>query len=374
MRSNCCQSWSPATSLQRAMADPFSPGLLQRLPEPPRKAAVLRASRIGDFLCAYPAFRALRLALPNTELSIITLPILEDLALRCPYFNRYIPFPGYPGLAEQFFDPRKAVQFFQEMQAEGFDLAVQMQGSGVYANPFTLMVGAKFTAGYIRLGDRPGKLDAALLYPESGHEIGRSLALAEFLGASRQGEKLEFPLWEADQRAAEELLRGAARPILGMHPSARQKIRRWPVERFTRAGCELQRMLGGTLVLIGEAEERRAAEEVLRKAGGRGINLCGRTPLGVLGAVIDRMDVFITNDTGPAHIAYARQTPTITIYGGGDFERYRPSHPGPFSSLIHPIDCRPCDYTECPIGYQCLDSITVEMVLEQAISLRKAAM
>ena len=110
--------------------DPFAPGLLRRLPAPPRTVALLRASRIGDFLCAVPAFRALRATLPEAEIAIITLPLLCELALRSPYLDRVIPFPGFPGIAEQFFDARRCVGFFQEMQAERFDLAIQMQGIG----------------------------------------------------------------------------------------------------------------------------------------------------------------------------------------------------------------------------------------------------
>jgi len=121
------------------MSDPFTPGLLSRLGETPRKVVVLRASRIGDFLCSTPAFRALRTALPGAEITMITLPLLQDLVTRSPHLDRFIPFPGFPGIAEQFFDARRAVQFFQEMQAEHFDLAVQMQGSGIYSNPFRLL-------------------------------------------------------------------------------------------------------------------------------------------------------------------------------------------------------------------------------------------
>src|SRR5689334_9514800 len=114
-----------------ADSDPFAPGLLGRLPAPPRTVALVRASRIGDFLCAVPAFRALRAALPGAAITIVTLPLLRDLALRSPYLDHYAPFPGFPGLAEQFFDARRATAFFQRMQDHQFDLAVQMQGSGV---------------------------------------------------------------------------------------------------------------------------------------------------------------------------------------------------------------------------------------------------
>ena len=137
--------------------DPFRPGLLNELARPPEKIVILRASRIGDFINGSPAFRALRGAFPGAKIDLITLPMLEGLAQRLGCFDEIIPFPGYPGLAEQFFDPARALAFFQEMQAEQFDLAIQMQGSGVYSNPFTLMLGARRTAGFVRPGDPAGR-------------------------------------------------------------------------------------------------------------------------------------------------------------------------------------------------------------------------
>ena len=76
------------------MNDPFSPGLLSRLPESPRKIVLLRASRIGDFLCATPAYRALRMALPDAEITMITLPMLQDLVLRSPHLDRFVALRG----------------------------------------------------------------------------------------------------------------------------------------------------------------------------------------------------------------------------------------------------------------------------------------
>ena len=197
----------PPTSMQTG---PAAPGLLTRLPEPPRKVALLRASRIGDFLCATPAFRALRKALPQAEITMITRPLLRGLVERSPHLDRFIAFPGFPGIAEQFFDARGAVEFFRAMQAERFDLAIQMQGSGVYSNPFILLLGAHATAGFIRRGDGSGRLDAALPIADRGSEARRLLALAAFLGAAPQGEETEFPLWREDHLEAETLLAGCA--------------------------------------------------------------------------------------------------------------------------------------------------------------------
>ena len=344
------------------MNDPFAPGLLSRLSEAPRKVVVLRASRIGDFLCAVPAFRALRMALPGAEITMITLPLLRELVERCPYLDRFVAFPGFPGIAEQFFDARRTVRFFEEMQKERFDLGVQMQGSGVYSNPFMLMLGAKVTAGFVREGDPAGQLDAALVVPQEEHEVRQMLAMTSFLGAPAQGEETEFPLWPEDYAAAEALLRDAERPLIGLHAAARDATRRWTVERFAALGNALWRRHGGTIVILGDCEERVVGEML----DGPCVNLMGKTSLAQLGGVIAGLSVLLTNDTGPAHIAYALGTPTVTIFGSANPKRYAPLRQGPYRILVHDVPCRPCGYTVCPIGYRCLEGVTVDQALDAA--------
>lgn len=348
------------------MADPFSPGLLHRIEEAPSKVAVICASRIGDFLCAVPAIRALRTALPGAQFTLIGLPLVAELAARSPHLDYFEPFPGYPGIAEQFFDARRTLDFFVRMQTENFGLAVQLHGTGVYSNPFALMLGARFTAGFVRQGDGPGRLDAALPMPAGQHALKRNLALAEFLGAPAQGEYGEFPLLPDDHAAAAALLAGAERPLIGLHPSARDAIKRWPPERFAAAGAELQRLCGGTLVVVGGPGDVEVAEMVSRQAGGNVLNVAGREPLGEMGAVIFRLDVLITNDSGPAHMAYALDTPSVTVFGGTS-----PGEWGPLDERIHrviayEVPCRPCNYQVCPIGYTCLQGVSVPEVVAAA--------
>lgn len=353
------------------MDNPFASGLLWRLPEAPRKIALLRASRIGDFLCAIPAFRALRRALPDAEIAMITLPMLRDLALRLPHFDRVIEFPGFPGIAEQFFDARRTTLFFQKMQEEHFDLAIQMQGSGVNSNPFALLLGAKATAGFVREGDPAGRLAAALPYPRNVHEVRCVLALTSFLGAPEQGEELEFPLWRADHDEAAALVQGAEPPLIGLHAAARDATRRWSLERFAEAARELRRRYGGTIIILGEPEEMASGAELEQQVGAPSLNLVGKTTLVTLGAVIARLSLLITNDTGPAHIAYALRTPTVTIFGAGNPATNGPLQDGPYRVLAHPVPCRPCGYTLCPIGYPCLDGVTVPQVMAAAQEIIK---
>ncbi|NLG96988.1 MAG: glycosyltransferase family 9 protein [Chloroflexi bacterium] len=345
--------------------DPLAPGLLQEIP-PPRSVVILKASRIGDYINATPAVRALRKALPQAAFTMITLPALRDLAERSPHIDHYAEFPGYPGIAEQLFEPARALAFFREMQARRFDLAVQLQGSGVYANPFLLMLGARRAAGFIRENDPPGRLDAALPWPETGHEIRRSLALSEFLGAPADGLQTEFPLRQEDHEEAERLLNRVPPPWIGVHTAARDLTRRWPLERFAAAATLLQKRNGGTIILVGEPRDREQSGAALAESAQPFLNLAGCTTLPQTGAVLKRLSVFITNDTGPAHIAYAVNAPTVTIFGGGDPLRNGPLLPGPFRILAHEVPCRPCDTGTCPIDLLCLRQITVNQVVQAA--------
>jgi ADP-heptose:LPS heptosyltransferase len=341
------------------------PGFLSAFSTSPRKIALVRPSRIGDFVCASPALRALKAGLPGAEIAMITLPMFRDLVERLPYIDRFIEFPGYPGLASQFFEARKATRFFEEMQAENFDLAIQLQGSGVYSNPFTLMLGAKKTVGFLRPGDPRDALDGAITFPQRGHEVERLLAMIDFLDLPRQGTETEFPLLDVDLMAANKMLAGSKKPLVGIHPAAHSLTRRWPLDRFAQVARTLRQRTGGTLVILAGPGETGLAAQLERMLAQESVlNLAGKTSLMELGGVIKQLDVLVTNDSGPAHISYALRIPTVTIWGGEDLERYGPPPEGPFHAAVHPIDCRPCTYEKCPIGYVCLENVSVEEVFK----------
>ena len=341
--------------------DPFAPKLLERLPFPIHKVVLLRASRIGDFLCAVPALRALRARLPAAELSMITVPLLQEVAARLPSLDHVWPFPGFPGIAEQLFDARTATHFFQQIQRERFDLALQMQGTGVYSNPFALLLGARATVGFIRPGDQAGLLDAALPYPHHLHEIRCVLALAEFLGAPSTGEELEFPLSAAERAEAAALLAPWPQPWIGLHPSSRNQSRRWPLHNYLALAEQLLARQGGTILLLGDREAVPAGQFLAQRLQKHCCDLTGSVSLLTLGALIEQLSLLVTNDSGPAHIAYALRTPTVTLFGvSASPQTNGPLQAGPFQLLAAP------SRTDHPGEIQ---SIAVSQVFEAAATL-----
>lgn len=303
------------------------------LSAPLRRIAVVRPGRIGDCICALPALRAIRLARPEAEITLIALPLVAELIERFPPVDRFEPFPGWPGIAEQFFDPRRALAFLARMQERRFDLALQLYGSGVNANPFTLLLGARRTAGFVRPGAGRGPLDASVPLPEAGHEVDRALALPLRLGAPHPGRDAGLALRAPDTAAAARLLAGWPRPLVGLHAGAREDARRWPAERWLRAARGMWRP-GGTLVVLGGEEERTAAAALRAGWGRSALCLAGRTTLPVLAAVVARLDLLLTTDSGPAHVAYAMGTPSVTVFAtAAEAERYAPPS-GPHAAVM----------------------------------------
>jgi ADP-heptose:LPS heptosyltransferase len=289
----------------------------------PRKIAVLRALQLGDLLLAVPALRAIRAEFPYAEITLIGLPWAASFVRRfARYVDRFVEFTGYPGIAEVPVNPERSQQFLVEQRAYAYDLVIQMHGSGRTSDQLALALGGKATAGYYEQNP-PAGLTLGLPYPDDQPEILRNLGLAKLLGCHHLDPTLEFPLYDEDYaEAAHCVPTYAARPLIGIHTGARSSARRWPAEYFAQVADFCARRFNAHIVLTGSPDERSTVHEVMKRMSVEPLNVAGETSLGGLAALISELDLFISNDTGPAHIANALQAPSVTIFGPVDPRRW----------------------------------------------------
>ena len=99
------------------------------------------------------------------------------------------------------------------------------------------------------------------------------------------------------------------------------------------------------------------------------LNLAGKTSMGGLAALISKLDLFISNDTGPSHIANAVDTPSLTIFGPADPRRWAALDQARHPIVRKPVECSPCGYWECPIDHRCLEWLKPEAVIGAAEKL-----
>src|SRR5205823_5845056 len=157
---------------------------------------------LGDMLCAVPALQALRAGLPDATITLLGLPWARAFIERFRhYVDDFLEFPGYPGIPEREPDVRELPAFFTGVQRRRYDLALQMHGSGLVSNPFTVLLGARASAGFFLSGQYCPDERRFLPYDEREPEVLRYLRLMGSLGMPSQGEELEFPILAEDAHA-----------------------------------------------------------------------------------------------------------------------------------------------------------------------------
>lgn len=337
-----------------------------------RKIAIFRALHLGDLLLSIPALRAIRLEFPQAEITLIGLPWAASFAQRFSrYIDRFVEFVGYPGICEVEVVPERTQQFLDEQRAYGYDLVIQMHGSGQTSNPFALALGGRSTIAYYE-NTPPDGLTVGTAYPENWPEVFRNLGLAKLLGCHKLGPRLEFPLLHEDYAEATQLLRRlprADRPWIGIHAGARPPVRRWPAAYFAAVADYFAQHIGAQVILTGSPDDEVIVQPVVELMVTRPISVVGETTLGGLAALIHELDLFISNDTGPAHIANAVDTPSVTIFGPVDPRRWAALNATRHPIVRHPVACSPCTHWECPIDHRCLHWIKPETVIEVAEGL-----
>lgn len=300
-------------------------------PQEIKKIAVFRALQLGDMLCTIPAMKALRFAYPTAEITLIGLPWAKSFTERFQmYFDKFIHFPGYPGLPEQQLNPPAFTAFLDEVQTQNFDLALQMQGNGSVINPMVELFGAKYTAGYSKDGHYAPNNGLFMPYPDHGHEIERHIMLMEFLGIESQGTNLEYPLTTEDYNALDELnLDITPKQYVCIHPGSRGSWRQWPVKYFAALAdyCIEQ---GYNAVITGTNDETVIIDDVTSHMRYKPINTAGRTSMGAVGVLIQNAAMLVSNCTGVSHIASAFKTPSIVISMDGEPQRW-----GPLDKRVH---------------------------------------
>lgn len=338
-----------------------------------RRIAVLRALKLGDLLCLTPALRALRAAAPAARIILIGLPWAHEFAARySAYIDDFLEFPGYPGLPERDFDPVRFTAFLAQARAIGFDLALQLHGSGRIVNALTARLGARYNAGFTEPGAYCPDPERFLPWERGEHEVMRYLRLLEHLGAPARGKQLDFPLTAADQADLAAALGPIELPpgkYICVHPGAQWRSRRWPVERFARTADALAR-LGYRIVLTGAAAERDLTRRVAAAMRRPCLDLAGKTSLGAVARLLRDARLLLSNDTGVSHIAAAVRTPSVVICNGADPGRWAPLDRDRHRTLHHPVECRPCGHVDCPFpSHPCAVGVTVEAVVQTAVSL-----
>lgn len=347
-----------------------------------KKIAVVRANALGDFIFILPTLAALRQTYPEAEIVLLGKSWhVNFLQHRSEIVDRVMVVPSCKGVSEsdryqpQAEDAKPLLQFFEQAQAEHFDLALQLHGGGRYSNPFTLNLGAKFTAGLRTPGATA--LDINIPYIYFQHEVLRYLEVARAVGATTAEIEPKLSVKPSDLAESYQIVPETGKPLVALHPGSTAVRRCWSPANFAQVAQNLLDV-GLQVVVTGTPPEQDLVDNFFaalpKEKRGQVQNLCGALSLNGLAGLLSRCSVVISNDSGPLHLGAAVGSATVGIYWCGNVINagafYRTRHRPLLSwRLDCPVCGTNCINAHCDHEVSFVDDITPTEVTEQALSL-----
>lgn len=168
------------------------------------------------------------------------------------------------------------------------------------------------------------------------------------------------------------------KPTLGLNPGATYgSAKRWYPDKFAQVATSLSST--HDIVIFGGANEVLMAKDIEDILVANGVknytNLAGKTSIKELIQKIAGLSIFITNDSGPMHIASAFKVPTVAIFGPTK-DKETSQWQNPKSTIVrYQIECAPCMKRECPLlHHECMKKVEASMVLDAVDNLLKSTL
>src|SRR5262245_35696789 len=344
----------------------------RRSPEPVRRVLLMRLERIGDLLMILEAIRDARAAWPDAEIDLAVGSWNVPIARLIPQING-LEVADAPWLARA--DSRVShtalINRARAWRRRRYDIVVNFEPD-IRSNLLAWISGAPRRFGYWTGGGGAFLTDAAAYAPASHVSVNARWLVARAAGRSepvsaRPSGIRVIPPPEADAAAVRVL--GARRgPFIGVHASGGRESKQWHLDRFAGVARQLADSRHATIVLTGTPADRPLVDAVRRGLDGVPvIDASGALDLPALGALLARLDLFITSDTGPMHLAAAVGTPLVALFGPSNPIRYGPL--GTHQRVLRiDLPCSPCGRVRLPPercrGHvpDCLDGIAVDTV------------
>jgi len=333
----------------------------------PRKILVRSTNWIGDAIITTPAVRTIRENFPDAKISMLVHPWVADVFSASPHVDEIIHYykkTHHKGLAGMW-------QLGRELSGK-FDMAILLQNA-FEAAFITKIAGIPVRVGYNRdcrglLLTHPVPIDKEI---KKIHQVHYYQHMLEELGLKPGENKLFLQVNEADQEYAAQLVEKIKRsgPVIGLNPGAAYgPAKRWPAEKYAELAAKLCEKYDAAIMVFGTNDDNQAAQTVSNMCSNDIADLTGKTTLGQAIACIQACTAFVTNDSGLMHVGAALATSLVAIFGSTN-----PVTTGPFSDnsvvVRKELACSPCLKTHCKTDFECMEGISVEVVIGKVETL-----
>lgn len=313
-------------------------------PEGINTILVITLSNIGDVILTTPVMDALIKNYPAARIDIITGPNAVSLFTSADYIRDIFSYNKHAGFFEK-------LRLLKALRKRRYDLAVDLRHTAI-----PLFIGARHRTPLLF------KKPAADMYAKDIH-----LAKLKTLDIAIEGADFLIRPSGGDREYIDNILAPykATEDFIAMAPGARSSNKRWGLDGFQEVAAELLKKEGRLLIMVGDNNDRALAESIKSGQADKILNLCGKTSLMQLAALLIRSSLLISNDSAPMHMATAVNTPVVAIFGPTDALRYGPRRKHDFI-LQAARDCLPCKKAQCIYNHECFKLIKPADIMEKA--------
>lgn len=318
----------------------------------PSRVCIIKPSSLGDIIHCLPILPPLRRLLPSAQITWVVNSSFRSLVEGHPDLDRVVTYQrGSSGLSMSGLNASAGL--WRRLWSEHFDLTIDLQG---------LLRSGLMTAAArapIRVGLADAREGARWFYTHlvdaqrlKLHAVDRAILVARALGADVHEPEFKLPITEAETQWARQALANVPRPRLVLNAGARWVTKRWPPEHFAAIARRAAAELGAGLVAVGSPDDRGLVRQMNRHVSPVPLlDLSGQTSLLQLAAIAREAELFLSNDTGPLHLAAAAGAHVVGLYTCTEPRLTGPY--GPRTSTVRSgVWCAPsfrksCDRLEC---------------------------
>ncbi|MCB1114078.1 MAG: lipopolysaccharide heptosyltransferase II [Chlamydiia bacterium] len=330
----------------------------------PKNIIVRMPNWIGDAVMAMPVLADLRHQFPKAKISALCQGGAGELLKHDPRVDEVISFKKPSGFIAHI----KRSPLIENLKKGNYDTGLLLTNSFSSAWMF-FRGGVSNRIGFSK-NLRSWLLNAPIPFPknmETTHLTQTYKKLLSPLGIKPSGTKPDLIVSASEKAEAKKFLEHLGVPddaiLVGVNPGAAYgSAKCWLPDRFHDTAKELLKDPKVWILFFGDQKGRPLTEEVSQDLGDRVINLAGKTTLRELVVYISCLNVLLSNDSGPMHIASALSVPVVALFGSTNDTKTGPINR---SIVIHKhVECSPCYKRECPIDFRCMTKIHTDEVVQ----------
>jgi heptosyltransferase-2 len=341
-----------------------------------KKILIIRTDRIGDVLLSTSVFKVLRKNFPQSHIAVMVRPYARDIVLGNPYIDELVIYDKYGAQRSLL----QSIRFAWHLKKKRFDLALVLHPTN-RAHLIAFFSGIKRRVGF-------NKKLAFLLTDRiehkkqkgQKHELEYTLDIIRALGIKPNDEDkdLFMPIRKDSEMYIEQFLKdhriSSLDEMIAIHPAASCPSKTWPLERFAQVIDSLVREFNAKVLVVSGADDVGRGRRLVELLHCTSIDATGKTTVSQLASLLRRCSLFISNDSGPVHIARALGVPVVVIFGraqpGLSPQRWGPV--GKEAIVLHrDVGCVDCLAHNCQKDFACLLAISPAEVLDASRKLLK---